>query len=265
MARFARVIFLLLCLHAGVSDAQTYVRPSDGSPVTLFTNLDYNTAPGVTTYSTIINLSGFEGLAFTMVTSNNNCSNLPTVEVAESPSGSFAKVRAAPAVNASYVSRLQNSTGSFFDYWLVAPLFGYVRIGITPVANDLKVGVGNTCTVSLVATPLAFANNIPGGSARSATATIPAVGDPAGPTKIQSNGTFTNLRLQNVNTTDVFCGSFHGAGAQTVDATSTFGFIVKAASGANKGDGGVIDLPGFASNLYCVVAAGSGNVSVLLW
>lgn len=262
MARFARIVFLLLCLHAGVSVAQTYVRPSDGSPVTLFTNVDYNAG---TTNSTIMNLSGFQGLALTAVTSNNNCTNLPKVEVAESPTGSFTKVRVAPATNASYISRLQNSTGSFFDYWLVAPLFGYIRISVSGVANDLKVGPGNVCTVSLVATPLAFKENVSGSAGVSRVLSVVAAADPAFPTSIFLTGNLTHARLQNVNTTDVFCASFSSTGEQTVDTTSKYGFVLKAATGANKADGGVIDLPSFSSNLYCTVAAGTGNVSVLFY
>lgn len=256
MARFARIVFLLLCLYAGVSDAQTYVRPSDGSPVTLFTALDYNSG---TTNSTIINLSGFQGLALTAVTSNNNCTNLPKVEVAESPSGSFAKVRVAPATNASYVSRLQNSTGNFLDYWLVAPLFGYVRLSVSGVQNDLVVGPGNVCTVSIIATPLAFKEGVSGAAGVSRTYSIGA----ASSTIITSIGNLNFLRVQNINTTDVFCGSFNPGGEQVVDTVATFGFVLKAATAANKADGGVIELPSFASNLYCIVAAGTGNVAVL--
>ena len=254
--RLSRVVFLLLCLWTGLASAQTYVRPSDGANVTLFNGVDYNGAP---VNSSTINLSGFQGLAITVIADANGCTNLPRITTYASPTGSFNKIRPAPASNSIYVSRAGNATATTFDTYIVAPLFGYVRLALDGVANDNLVGPGGNCSAFVTVVPIAFASPQPGAGANSS---IQAVGGVT-PLIIPSIGNRRNLRLQNVDTAVVFCSSFGASGAQIVNATTQYSIALAAASAANSANGGVAELREWASNLLCITAGGAGRVALL--
>jgi hypothetical protein len=254
----ARVLFLVLCFWAGIADAQTYVRPSDGASVTLFNGVDYNGAP---VNSSTINLSGFQGLAITVIADANGCTNLPRIQTYASPTGSFNKIKPAPASNSIYVSRAGNATATTFDTYIVAPLFGYVRLALDGVPNDNLVGPGGNCLAYVTTVPIAFSTAQPGAGA---TTSIQAVGAVT-PLIIPSSGNRRNLRLQNVDTAVVYCSSFGASGAQLVNATTQYAIALSAASAANAANGGVAELKEWASNLLCITAAGAGRVAVLTY
>lgn len=256
--------FYLLCLHAGVAHAQTYVRPSDGATINLFSNGAYTAG---TLTSTTFNMSGFQGAVFFLRTDKDNCAELPRVEVqASSFSSSFSGDVPAPAVNATHIPINLLNTTNPNDNYVVAPLFSFVRVKVFKVTNPATiVGPPNVCTVTLNMIPLSFVQTPGGVSQQSggqnfAANTVTLIA----PTALS---TYRRFRLQNTSTSTVYCGdAFIHPILAPPNNFLLYGFALAPATGPDQGDGGSILLNDFAGFMYCFsTAVGGGKINYMVW
>lgn len=251
MSRFARIVFLLLCLKAGISDAQTYVRPSDGSTVTVNTAVPL-VGPGVIgplVTSSTYNMTGFSGMTIVLKTDKNNCKYLPLVFVRESPASTFIPSSSspwAPAINSFYVSRRGNQTSDFSDYYTVAPLTAYVRLDMGGIQNPQVVAPGNDCTMTVQFVPLAFAQTVISVSPDGAVTPLVTNTVTELVTGVVENKRF--IRLQNVGTENAYCNSI------PLVSTTQYGFVLRKGTVDDDGTGGVVELPNLATKIFCVTA-----------
>lgn len=263
---FALRLLLILALYVGTAEAQTYVRPSDGTVLTIFDNVDYPTASAT---SQVFNMSGFSGVTFYLTTSANNCTKIPAIVVEQSSSSSgFLGIVAAAATNSAHQS-ISQITQSHPEVWTVAPLSGYVRIYITGVTNhELSPPPGNACRATLKMVPLAFQSSAVAKGGESGRQYIN-----ASPSRVAGLGSvFTNVshfRLQNVSTSTIVCGLNPQISLNPAFTPVTTGIVLKKDSVGGgaitaAGDGGVLDLDAFGAVIYCV-SNGGGLGAELLW
>lgn len=262
MSRLSRVIFLLLCLHAGISDAQTYVRPSDGTVLTLFTATPLDGSPAVT--SQIFNMTGFSGAQFYLETNADNCSRVARITVIQASSSAAANIplgAAAQSINSQYTQRSPFSSVSP-EVWTVAPLSAFIKVFLSSVANpEVSPAPGNACTATLRMVPLAFSGtpiSRTGFSQQSfASSTAARVGSVG-----SVWGSIRHIRIQNLSTSVVYCGLDPRLVAPP-GVPVVYGVVLKADSGGPVGDGGVADFDNLSTPVYCVkVGAGTAQLSV---
>lgn len=261
MSHFARIVFFLLCLHAGVSDAQTYVRPSDGTVLTLFT--DYAVSSGVGANSQIFNMSGFSGVTFYLSTDKDNCAKVPRVTITEgSSSAALAALPAnvpAQAVNSYFTSR-SGLTSVSPETWTVAPIGGFVRVSIFGITNPEATAPTNNCLATLKMIPVAFTGTPTSRAGFSqhtfATTTASRQGSLG-----SVWGSIRYTRIQNLSTIPVYCG-FDPRIVPPPGLPAVYGWILKPDSGGPVGDGGVVEFYDMALPIYCVVTAGAATLAV---
>ena len=260
--KLARVLFFLLCLHAGVSQAQTYVRPSDGTVLTLFTDVPLVAGPGPA--SQIFNMTGFSGMTFYLQTDQVNCKRVARVTVFQGSSSTALSTvgSVAQAVNAQFTSRYL-STSVSPETWTVGPVSAFVKVGLTSVANpEVNPAPGNDCTATLKMVPIAF-TGVPVSRAgfsqhTFATTTASRMGSLG-----SVWGTIRYQRLQNLSGVPVYCG-FDPRLVAPPGVPAVYGWILKADTGVGTpaGDGGVVEFQDMSVQVYCVVVAGVATIAV---
>lgn len=260
--KLARVLFLLLCLHAGVSQAQTYVRPSDGTVLTLFTDVPLTTTPGVT--SQIFNMSGFTGATFYLSTDQANCAKVAKVTVTEGSSSAALAAAAtipAQAVNAVFTSR-SSLTPVSPEVWTVAPVQGFIRVSMIGSTNPEITPPANNCLATLKMVPIAFSGtpiSRAGFSSHTfATTTASRIGSFG-----SVWGSIRYQRVQNLSGTPVYCG-FDPRLVAPPGLPAVYGWILKPDTGVGTpaGDGGVVEFQDMSVPIYCVVTAGAAVLTV---
>lgn len=251
-------VLLLVVGLASPAAAQTYVRPSKGTPITLFTD---DTTPAAFT-STLYDWSAFDGVEITAqvaleggVSSFDDCSQAPTFLISEFATKTGTGYSINPnngtvKINAAATSGLVNS----FTYRakVAAP---YIKI---KTGTNSAGGIGAiACSWSLYATPLPFVDTVQLLEAGSTTSTFSAsiTDGAAGVALVYGGATMLGrtLYVENTGIALAYCQVVNTATA--VSATS-YGFTLAAATVANDGTGGKISFPVPLHNVRCITAAG---------
>lgn len=293
----AALIAISVVFYPSRARGQTYVRPSKGAAVTVFSGLTQ--AAGATT-SSIYEMSAFSALQIqiTRTVSNAGCTASFQLLISGATSGTFVSGAQIDPNGARTVNFTIDAQQVAFQFFTVSNLPPYIKLRLT---NNSSANCG-TMTLVMVPLPFAVRTEVSGSTMDFAGRYPVLMGaydtDNAGPQTLESalpstgslwvadrlspdtNGAMQTIdavaaplllletdraRIENVGTGSVICKVGPATVADNV-STGDFDFSLKAASAARAGDGGVIYIPALGANMqvWCVRAlAANSDVAYL--
>jgi hypothetical protein len=249
MIRRALAFVAVLALAAS-AQAQTYIRPSNGATINLFTTVNYNSG---NTDSQVFGMSGFQGVQFFVKTTGASCSKVPAITVFGAAVATFASADFDFPMNGqnSYFAYKDNSTNSTYQY-NVAPIASFIVVRLNGITNPNS-NAGTTCTATVkmipLALPLAATATTPHSTQSAVTAAATKVTEGGGITG--SNRPNATTTIQNQSLGVIYCDFDAGV------TTSTYAIALKACTVAGDGTGGSWTLTNYNGRVYCIATAGS--------
>lgn len=317
MRRISCLLILLLLACGGDAEAQTYVRPSKGKAIVLWSNQSM-AAPGVIGSTSVMDWTAFQSAQFFAEVVSGGamsaCTNIPVIEVFGHPTlNATTNYATSQIVYPSAALFGASNIGSIWrtDVSGLSPFIS-VRLTINPGAG------GTACSINIYVIPVPFELTqsvtgfypdgtdtaaVAGGirplivGAKSSGGTYKTLNSDSSGNLITSSGgvgsstaetvscnagvspctvgtTATTLLaantsrkdciIQNVNATDFYCK--RATSGSSAASTTNMDFMLKAASAANKGDGGSYQCAG-AGNVWtgainCTGSAAAGTLNV---